>query len=62
MVETKDNLVIGSGFTTKKNKDLHGYGLENMERTIKKYDGTMDILQEGNRFVLKIMVPLENTL
>lgn len=62
MAEPQDTLVIGSGFTTKKNKELHGYGLENMERTIKKYDGTMDILQERNRFVLKIMVPLVTVL
>ena len=61
MVEAQDTFVIGSRFTTKKNKELHGYGLENMERTIKKYDGTMNILQEENRFILKIMVPLETT-
>lgn len=50
-------LVIGSRYTTKKNKELHGYGLENMNRTIEKYDGNMSIQQEGNRFILKIMVP-----
>lgn len=58
----QDSLVIGSRFTTKKNKELHGYGLENMERTIEKYDGTMEILPENDRFVLKIMVPLETVV
>lgn len=54
---SKEELVIGSRYTTKKNKELHGYGLENMKRTIEKYDGTMNIQQEENRFVLTIMVP-----
>ena len=58
----RESVVIGSRYTTKKNKELHGYGLENMERTIRKYDGTMNILQEGNRFVLKIMVPFETVV
>ena len=58
----QDTLIIGSRFTTKKNKELHGYGLENMERTIKKYDGSMDIFQDSNRFVLKIMIPVETML
>ena len=54
-----EQVVIGSRYTTKKNKELHGYGLENMERTVKKYDGTMHIVQEKNRFTVTIMVPLE---
>lgn len=53
----KEELVIGSRYTTKKNKELHGYGLENMKRTIEKYDGTMNIQQKENRFILTIMVP-----
>ena len=54
---SKKELVIGSRYTTKKNKELHGYGLENMKRTIEKYDGTMNIQQKENRFILTIMVP-----
>lgn len=57
-----EKLVIGSRYTTKKNKELHGYGLENMDRTIKKYDGTMSIWQGDNQFVLNIMVPLQSVL
>lgn len=29
--------------TTKQNKELHGYGLQNMERVVKKYEGSLNL-------------------
>ena len=35
--------------TTKEDKLNHGIGLENVRRTVKKYDGDMRISQENER-------------
>ena len=37
--------------TTKEDKLNHGIGLENVRRTVKKYDGDMRISQENERFI-----------
>lgn len=49
--------VGAEGYTTKKDRKLHGYGLENMRRTLKKYDGDMSIDGIGQFFLLTIMIP-----
>lgn len=41
--------------TTKKNKDLHGFGLENIKDSVAKYNGYFDIEKNDNIFILKIM-------
>ena len=41
--------------TRKANKDYHGYGLENINDSVNKYDGVFDIEPKGNRFILKIL-------
>ena len=34
----------------------HGIGLENVRRTVKKYDGDMRISQENERFIVTINI------
>ncbi len=45
-------------FTTKKNKELHGYGMESMRRTLEKYGGSMQIEMEKTKFILSMMIPV----
>lgn len=42
--------------TTKENKELHGIGLESVERIIKSYDGDMDICDDGNHFTVNVSI------
>lgn len=42
--------------TTKEDKLNHGIGLENISRTVKKYDGDMRISQENERFIVSINI------
>lgn len=42
--------------TTKEDKLNHGIGLENVRRTVKKYDGDMRISQENERFIVTINI------
>ena len=46
----------GMGWTTsKEDKDHHGYGLENIRDSVKKYNGVFDIDTQDNYFLLMIM-------
>lgn len=47
----------GDRFTTKMHKEWHGYGMDNMKRTLKKYDSDMEIQKEAGMFVLKMVIP-----
>lgn len=47
----------GDRFTTKKHKEWHGYGMDNMKRILKKYDSNMEIQKEAGMFVLKMVIP-----
>ncbi len=42
--------------TTKEDKLNHGIGLENVRRTVKKYDGDMRISQENEKFIVSINI------
>ncbi len=42
--------------TTKEDKLNYGIGLENVSRTVKKYDGDMRISQENERFIVTINI------
>ena len=42
--------------TTKEDKLNHGIGLENVRKTVKKYDGDMRISQENERFIVTINI------
>ncbi len=41
--------------TKKDNSDYHGYGLENIKDSVKKYDGIFDIEIKDNKCMLKIL-------
>ncbi|MGL4803036.1 MAG: GHKL domain-containing protein [Peptostreptococcaceae bacterium] len=44
--------------TNKKDKFLHGIGIEGIKRTVEKYEGEVVTDYSENNFVLKIMIPL----
>lgn len=47
-----------SGFpiSTKEDKEVHGIGLKNIRKCAVKYDGDIDCIVKGNRFILSVMV------
>lgn len=45
--------------TTKKDKLNHGIGLKNVERTIKKYNGTLDLGKNGELFTANVRVEMK---
>lgn len=48
----------GKRYTTKQNVELHGYGLGNIQKILKKYDGDMKIEQSEGRFLLSMTIPV----
>lgn len=63
ILEVRNNInrpVLKQGeelITHKKDKLRHGYGVKNVKRIIRKYDGYIDIREEGQHFVVTIIVP-----
>lgn len=45
--------------TTKKDTFLHGYGIQNIENAVEKYNGTCTIKKENEKFTLKILIPIK---
>lgn len=43
--------------TTKRDKLNHGFGLQSIELTVKKYEGDMDINTGGGTFILTVLIP-----
>lgn len=48
-----------SRFTTKKNRELHGYGLSNIQKAVKRYNGETSVEIKDNIFVLTILLPVQ---
>lgn len=46
-------------FTTKKDKFFHGLGIENIESSVKKYDGELKIKNDEHKFIASIYIPTE---
>ena len=42
--------------TTKKEKGLHGIGLENVRKIVEKHDGIMEICHDGNIFRVVLII------
>ena len=42
--------------TTKEDKAMHGWGLQNVQETVQKYGGTLKFKQEENQFVVDVMI------
>lgn len=49
----------GIPFSTKHNKQYHGYGIKSIRYTVNKYDGAVYIDTENGWFDLKILIPLK---
>ena len=49
----------GLPVTCKEKKDGHGYGLVNIRRVARKYDGDIDITLNDGEFCLSVMMMLE---
>ena len=47
--------------TTKENKTLHGFGLYSLNTVVRKYDGTVNLNSEKDRFTAEIELCLLNT-
>lgn len=45
--------------TTKKDKTMHGWGLQNVQETVQKYGGTLKFRQEENQFIVDVMIFFE---
>lgn len=60
-VNTKENDVILSGdniITDKKDKNLHGIGINSVKSSVKKYDGNVEIKFEEDKFMVVICIPI----
>lgn len=55
------NLVGGLPATTKKDSDLHGFGLKSIRYIAQKYGGTVSISQENSVFVLSILLLMQQS-
>lgn len=45
--------------TTKRDRENHGFGLRNMQKTLEKYGGTLSTdISDPNRFTLNMLIPL----
>lgn len=56
--ESGIKLEEGNLATTKKDKQLHGYGIKSIQYIVNKYDGAMYIDTDNQWFDLKILIPL----
>ena len=56
------NVENGKILSRKLDKARHGYGLKNVKRIVKKYNGTMDVRYTEKRFHVNIMVYLSNKI
>lgn len=45
-------------FTSKKDKFLHGIGIDSIKSSIKKYDGELKIKDSENKFIVTIHIPI----
>lgn len=48
----------GLPFTTKKDKDYHGYGLKSIKMIVEKYNGDLSVIIEDNVFNLNLFLPV----
>ena len=50
----------GKFITTKKDKSNHGIGIENIKKSVKKYDGDMKIEYTKDEFQVSIIINIAN--
>lgn len=54
-------LLSQNRFTTKQNRELHGYGMQNMKKTVRRYGGEITADIEENIFTVTIFLPITAT-
>ena len=52
-----EKLFMSSGYTSKKDKEHHGFGLRNIRMAVEEYDGLVKAESDENSFSLSIMIP-----
>ncbi|MBD5545668.1 MAG: GHKL domain-containing protein [Lachnospiraceae bacterium] len=48
---------LGKRYTSKRNKEIHGYGIENIKGIVEKYNGTLEFENKDGYFLSKIIFP-----
>ncbi|WIV11587.1 sensor histidine kinase [Proteiniborus sp. MB09-C3] len=61
MVSTESES-LGNRFTTKEDKENHGFGLSNIKRIVNQYEGLLKIEDKENIFAVHIALPLERDI
>ncbi|ENK1244554.1 GHKL domain-containing protein [Clostridium sporogenes] len=58
---TKDKIQYSKNkiVSSKNDKNNHGIGISNIETVAKKYNGTIDILEEKHKFIINIMLKIK---
>ena len=56
-----NKLLAQNRFTTKQNRELHGYGMQNMKKTVSKYGGEITADMEEDTFTVTIFLPITTT-
>lgn len=54
--DRKETAVIKKGYTTRKDAALHGFGMACIEEIVQKWNGTLEVTQEGGRFRVEILL------
>ena len=54
--EGKRKKVEGYYLTTKPDKELHGLGLDSVDRIVKKYNGSIKINDNGREFIVDVTI------
>ncbi len=52
-----DEIRSGELFTTKKDKEFHGFGLENIKKIIHNHNGELELDTDEEYFILRMIVP-----
>ena len=59
--EEKVHFQNGIPVTTKRDRRYHGYGMKSMQKTVSKYGGSMLASVKNNWFILRILIPVNDT-
>lgn len=57
-IEEHLNYEDGLPITTKRDKNVHGFGLQSVRQILKKYDGFLNVSEEDGCFSLKMLIPI----
>lgn len=62
MKNSIDNSVIETNRelkTTKKNKNRHGFGIENIKQAVYRHNGILNFDEENGYFICDILIPIQ---